>query len=131
MPKRLPALALFAVLAACSSRPDDALIKTQLVEALTRDAAGLFTVENVVRTNGFEASSNVYQADVEYDLVFQKSLTEVAAGVRDAHNPLAAGLGTVLLGARYGDFRAGQRLHQQEKLTFHKTERGWQLQPRE
>ena len=65
---------------------------------------------------------------MEYDLVFQKSLADLAINLRDSQDPLLAGLDLVALGIKYGQFQAGERRHRAEKATFHKTERGWLLQ---
>ncbi len=60
-------------LAACTNRPGDGEIQRQVTERLLGGNGGLFTVENFGKINGFESAQNVYDADVEYDLVFQKS----------------------------------------------------------
>ena len=122
-----PILALL-LLAACANRPGDSESERQITERLLREGGSLYVVENFRKTNGFEPSQNVYVAEVEYDLVFQKSLADLALNLRDRSDPLLAGLDLVALGLKYGQFQAGERRHRAEKATFHKTERGWLLQ---
>ncbi len=122
-----PILALL-LLAACANRPGDGDIQRQVTERLLGQGGSLYVVENFRKTNGFEPSQNVYIAEVEYDLVFQKSLADLALNLRERNDPLLAGLDLVALGLKYGQFQAGERRHRAEKVTFHKTERGWLLQ---
>jgi hypothetical protein len=119
---------LLLLLAACANRPGDSDIQRQVTERLLGQDGSLYVVENFRKTNGFEPSQNVYVAEVEYDLVFQKSLADLALNLRDRNDPLLAGLDLVALGLKYGQFQAGERRHRSERVTFHKTERGWLLQ---
>jgi hypothetical protein len=128
MKRRLfPILALL-LLVACANRPGDGDIQRQVTERLLSEGGSLYIVENFGKTNGFEPGQNVYVAEVEYDLVFQKSLADLAINLRDSKDPLLAGLDLVALGIKYGQFQAGERRHRAEKVTFHKTEQGWLLQ---
>ncbi|MFZ1642593.1 MAG: hypothetical protein WAV07_14410 [Candidatus Contendobacter sp.] len=122
-----PILALL-LLAACANRPGDGDIQRQVNERLLSEGGSLYTVDSFRKTNGFEPSQNVYIAEVEYDLVFQKSLADLALNLRDRSDPLLAGLDLMALGLKYGQFQAGERRHRTEQVTFHKTERGWLLQ---
>jgi len=124
---QFPLLALL-LLAACANRPGDGDIQRQVAERLLSEGGSLYTVENFRKTNGFEPGQNVYIADVEYDLIFQKSLADLALNLRDRNDPLLAGLDLMALGLKYGQFQAGERRHRTEQVTFHKTERGWLLQ---
>jgi hypothetical protein len=126
--KRLFVPLLALLLAACGNQPGDGDIRRQVTERLLGEGAGIFTVENFRKTNGFEPSQNVYVADVEYDLLFQKSLADLALNLRNRSDPVLAGLDLVALGLRYGQFQAGERQHRTEKATFLKTEKGWLLQ---
>lgn len=123
-------LAILALLwlAACANRPGDSDIQRQVTARLLSEGGSLYTVENFRKTNGFEPSQNVYIAEVSYDLVFQKSLADLALNLRDHHDPLLAGLDLMALGLKYGQFQAGERRHRTEQATFHKTEQGWLLQ---
>ncbi|HHW78653.1 MAG TPA: hypothetical protein GX399_16720 [Xanthomonadaceae bacterium] len=123
----IPLLALL-LLAACANRPGDNDIQRQVTERLLSGSGDLFRVENFRKTNGFEPGQNVYVAEVEYDLVFQKSLADLALNLRNRQDPLLAGLDLVALSLKYGQFQAGERQRRTEKATFHKTERGWLLQ---
>ena len=121
-------ISILLLLAACANRPGDKDIQRQVTERLLNEGGSLYTIENFRKTNGFEPGQNVYVADVEYDLVFQKSLADLALNLRDRSDPLLAGLDLVALGLKYGQFQAGERRHRTERATFHKTERGWLLQ---
>lgn len=127
--KRLffPLLALL-LLVACANRPGDGEIQRQITERLSIEGRGLFAVENFRKTSGFESGQNVYVAEVEYDLVFRRSLADLALNLGKRDDPVLAGLDLVALGLKYGQFEAGERLHRSEKATFRKTERGWLLQ---
>ena len=127
--KRLfvPLLALL-LLAACANRPGEGEIQRQVTERLLSEGGDLYTVENFRKTNGFEPSQNTYAADLEYDLVFKKSLADLALNLRKRDDPVLAGLDLVALGLKYGQFQAGERQHHTEKVTFFKTEQGWLLQ---
>jgi hypothetical protein len=122
-----PILALL-LLAACANRPGDGDIERQITERLLSEGGSLYVIENFRKINGFEPGQNVYVAEVEYDLAFQKSLADLALNLRDRSDPLLAGLDLVALGLKYGQFQAGERRHRTEKATFHKTKRGWLLQ---
>jgi hypothetical protein len=126
--KRLFFMTFILLLAACANRPGDGEIQRQVTERLLSEGGSLYTIENFIKTNGFEPGQNVYVAEVEYDLVFQKSLADLALNLRDSKDPLLAGLDLVALGIKYGQFQAGERRHRAEKVTFQKTERGWLLQ---
>lgn len=115
-------------LIACDSRPSDGDIQRQVAAQLLSEGSNLYTIENFKKTNGFEPSQNVYIAEVSYDLVFQKSLSDLALNLHDRHDPLLAGLDLVALGLKYGQFETGERRHRTEQATFHKTEQGWLLQ---
>ena len=121
-------ISILLLLAACANRPGDKDIQRQVTERLLNEGGSLYTIENFRKTNGFEPGQNVYVADVEYDLVFQKSLADLALNLRNRSDPLLAGLDLVALGLKYGQFQAGERRHRTERATFHKTERGWLLQ---
>ena len=126
--KRILLPIFILLLAACANRPGDSEIQRQVTERLLGEGGSLYIVENFVKTNGFEPSQHVYVAEVEYDLVFQKSLADMALNLRNSNDPLLAGLDVVALGVKYGQFQAGERRHRAEQVTFHKTERGWLLQ---
>jgi hypothetical protein len=136
MIKKFISIALLSVLlSACSGLPEDKAIETMLRDSILSDGLGdLFVLENFTKTNGFRESDNVYIVDIEYDLVFQKSFNEVMREIRaDPTGPQYGMFGSKLLLAaiqsNFGQFDAGDRIHKEDKVTLHKTEKGWQLAP--
>lgn len=76
-----------------------------------------------------------YCLDTEYDLVFQKSFSEVMREIRaDPTGPQYGMFGSKLvltaIESNFGQFDAGDRIHKVDEVTLHKTEKGWQLAPR-
>ena len=136
MIKKFISIALLSVLlSACSGLPEDKAIETMLRDSILSDGLGdLFVLENFTKTNGFRESDNVYIVDIEYDLVFQKSFNEVMREIRvDPTGPQYGMFGSKLLLAaiqsNFGQFDAGDRIHKEDKVTLHKTEKGGQLAP--
>jgi hypothetical protein len=135
---RLVTLLLLALLASGCGRsvPGNAEIEALLRDGILGDGLGdLFALEGFQRTNGFRESDNVYIVDVEYDLVFQKSFTEVVREIRA--NPTGPQYG--LFGSRlllaaiqsnFGQFEVGDRIHKREKVRLHHTEQGWLIASR-
>jgi hypothetical protein len=137
MIKRFISIALLSVLlSACSGLPEDKAIETMLRDSILSDGLGdLFVLENFSKTNGFRESDNVYIVDIEYDLVFQKSFIDVMREIRaDPTGPQYGMFGSKLVLAaiqsNFGQFEAGDRIHKVDKVTLHKTEKGWQLASR-
>jgi len=135
--KKLLVLILFSViLGACSGVPEDKAIETMVRDNILSDGLGdLFVLENFTKTNGFRESDNVYIVDIEYDLVFQKSFSEVMREIRaDPTGPQYGMFGSKLvltaIQSNFGQFEAGDRIHKMDKVTLHKTEKGWQLAPK-
>jgi hypothetical protein len=120
--RKLVVIALFSViLGACSGVPEDKAIETMVRDNILSDGLGdLFELENFTKTNGFRESDNVYIVDIEYDLVFQKSFIDVMREIRA--DPTA-------IQSNFGQFEVGDRIHKVDKVTLHKTEKGWQLAP--
>ena len=124
---------LVVLLSACSGLPEDKAIETMLRDSILSDGLGdLFVLENFSKTNGFRESDNVYIVDIEYDLIFQKSFTDVMREIRaDPTGPQYGMFGSKLVLAaiqsNFGQFEAGDRIHKVDKVTLHKTEKGWQL----
>jgi len=134
--KKLLVLILFSViLGACSGVPEDKAIETMVRDNILSDGLGdLFVLENFTKTNGFRESDNVYIVDIEYDLVFQKSFSEVMREIRaDPTGPQYGMFGSKLvltaIQSNFGQFEAGDRIHKMDKVTLHKTEKGWRLAP--
>jgi len=133
MKKLLALLLLSALLAACSGVPDNKEIETMLRNSLLTDGLDdLFTMENFTKANGFRESDNVYVVDVEYDMVFQKSFVDVVREIReDPTGPQYGMFGSkfilTAIQSNFGQFEVGDRIHKTDKVTLHKTEKGWQL----
>jgi hypothetical protein len=132
MKKRFAILLLGILLSACTKVvPEDGEIEAMLRASVLSDGFGdLFAFENFERTNGFRESDSVYIVDVEYDLVFQKSFIEVVREIRaDPTGPQYGMFGSKLLLSaiqfNFGQFEVGDRIHKQEKVRLHKTEKGW------
>jgi hypothetical protein len=128
-------LIVSAVLSACSGVPDDKSIESMVRDRILSDGLGdLFVLEKFAKTNGFRESDNVYIVDIEYDLVFQKSFVDVLREIRaDPTGPQYGIFGSKLvltaIQSSFGQFEAGDRIHKTDKVTLHKTEKGWQLAP--
>ena len=132
--KRIACLLMLFILAGCSGKPSNRQIENEVVKNVLSDGGNeLFQVENFVKTNGFEKSEHTYIADVKYDLVFKKSLEEVAQQLKNESQgspfgALGSGLGILALNMQFGNFEAGQRVNKEEKVTFIKTENGWRIE---
>ena len=133
MKKFIPVVLLSILLGACSGLPEDKEIETLVGNNLLTDGLGdLFVLENFSKANGFRESDNVYIVDVEYDLVFQKSFVDVVREIRsDPTGPQYGMFGSKLIltaiQSNFGQFEAGDRIHKMDKITLHKTEKGWQI----
>ena len=132
--KRIIVLLLAASLVACYGVvPDDREIETLVRDSLLTDGLDdLFVMENFAKTNGFRQSDNVYIVDVEYDLVFQKSFIDVVEEIRkDPTGPQYGMFGSkfilTAIQSNFGQFETGDRIHKADKITLHKTEKGWQI----
>ena len=127
-------LPLFVLLlAACTFKPTVGEIR-ELVEArLQKQGYGdLFSVENVKKVNGYKLRDNIYVAEVEYDLVFRKSLHELEAELQQDSGdaPVSTfmnAMGLFTLKMQYGNFKAGDRVHKKESIRLIRTEKGWRI----
>ncbi len=128
-------LFFLGVLSACSQLPDDKNIERLFSEQKLSDGFGdLFSIHGFRKTNGFQQSDNIYIVDVEYDLEFKKSLTDVLTDIsQDPVGPQYGVLGSKFIAltvkANFGNFSVGDRIHKTEKITLIRTEQGWQLAP--
>lgn len=120
-------------LMACSQLPDEKEIERVFAEnKLEKGFGDLFDVEAFRKTNGFQQSDNIYIVEIEYDLVFKKSLGDVLQEIsEDPVGPQYGVFGSKFIAytikANFGNFSAGDRLHQKEKITLINTEAGWQV----
>ncbi|WP_455210171.1 hypothetical protein [Kaarinaea lacus] len=117
----------------CSNKPSDEELRTQVSEFLLKDyRSKLYTVENFQKVNGFENNDRTYTAQVQYDLVFKVDLQDAHQFLGDGSNDSflqrsADALGLLSLTAQYGNFQAGDRVPQEDKVVLIKTEKGWRL----
>ena len=113
--------------------PEDREIETMVRASLLTDGLDdLFIMENFAKTNGFRQSDNVYIVDVEYDLVFQKSFADVVREIsKDPTGPQYGMFGSkfilTAIQSNFGQFETGDRINKIDKITLHKTEKGWQI----
>ena len=132
--KKFYIVTLFVVfLSACNGVPKDKEIESIVRSDILSDGFDdLFAVENFAKNNGFRESDNVYIVDVEYDLVFLKSFIDVVREIsNDPTGPQYGLLGSKFILAsiqsNFGQFEVGDRIHKTDKITLHKTEKGWQV----
>ncbi|MFD0949909.1 hypothetical protein ACFQ0F_05825 [Paraperlucidibaca wandonensis] len=124
---------LIFALIGCSDKPSDNEIEEQIVgNLLSNGGDEIFRIENFEKTNGFEKDSKTYIADVKYELVFKKSLHEVAQQLKQESQEspfgrMGAELGVMALKMQFGSFEAGHKVSKEEKISFNKTENGWQV----
>ena len=127
----LPLTAL--LLTACANKPSDEELRTQVTAYLLKhNRDKLFSVENFEKVNGFQNDEHSYTAEVKYDLVFKINLQDAPQIIGDDANKTfldkgIATLGLLSLTAQYGNFKAGDRVTQDEKVVLIKTEKGWRL----
>ena len=122
-----------AILSGCSSKPSDEELRIQVTSYLLKNNRDkLFSVENFEKVNGFQNDERTYTADVKYDLVFKIDLQDASQYIGEDTNKTLldkgiAALGILSLTAQYGNFKAGERTTQEEKVVLIKTEKGWRL----
>lgn len=133
-------------LTACSGKPSDSEIETQVVAQLVdNEVRQLASIESFTKTNGFEKDANTYVADIKYKVVFKKSLQDLAREAQQAAANNAStgdasldkafsgaqgminGLAMLAIQAKFGDFKRGDSLERTDRLAFIKTEKGWML----
>ena len=125
-------LLLSALIAGCTTpAPNEGKIESMVRESLLGDGLGdLFEIENFAKTNGFRESDNVFIADIEYDLVFQKSFIDVVREIRaDPTGPQYGVFGSkfilTAIQSNFGQFERGDKIRKTDKVRFHHTEKGW------
>ena len=123
-----------STLAACSGKPSVSEIRDQVASRLQAEGRDrLFEIRNFRKRNGFRKDDHTYIADVEYELVFRKSLADLQDELeKDAQDSpfraLSSSVEIMALKLKYGNFRAGDHLARKDKLTLIKTEQGWRIQ---
>lgn len=133
MTRLLALLLLTGLLSACASEPSEQELQKLLAQGLCAEGPQAFcTVENLHKDNGYWKDDHHYVAEVRYELVFSKSLRDVAIEAeRQPGGPLdklTQGLGLMSLGLMYGDFKAKDRLPRAQAVTLLKTEQGWRIE---
>ncbi|MDM7323193.1 MAG: hypothetical protein P3W87_008010 [Gammaproteobacteria bacterium] len=125
-PRLIFPLLLVGLLSACANKPSERELRTLLAQKLCKE--GFCKVENLHKQNGYWKDDHRYVAEVRYELVFTKSLREVAVEMSDENGRQSSNaLAELFLGMVYGDFKAGDRLPREEAVTLLKTEQGWRL----
>ncbi len=121
------ALLALMLLAGCSSKPSDQMIEEQVSTRLQQEyGSAIFEVVNFTKVNGIPRDRNTYVAEVEYDLRFKVGLQGATAALQEEGDSIfSAGLKAAALGVTYGDFKAGDTLHKQERVRFVRAEKGW------
>jgi len=132
MKRLLTILGLSFFLLACSGKPSvSELEKLVAIELKANTPQAIYNIENFKKIDGLSQDAQRYSADVSYELVFNKSLQDIAAQAQQAPggalDKLGAGVNLVTLSLLYGDFKAGDRLPRQQTLNLVKSENGWRL----
>ena len=123
------ALALPLALSACfDKRPSEAEVARLMAKA--NDNA-LMHVENVAVVNGFEESDKVFVADLAYDVVFDRGAREVTSicKANSLGDSIMCGATIFALTMKFGDFKAGERFHLTDSVTFIRKDKGWEIRP--
>lgn len=127
--KKLLLVTLALVLAGCSGKPSEGVIKEQVTAKLLADGNDqVYEVNNFKKINGIPQDDNNYIAEVAYDLRFKVDLEDAGDALQSkSSNVFAGGLKAMALGVKYGPFKAGDMLHFEEKIPFIRTDNGWQV----
>lgn len=145
--KRLFAIALCLILAACSGKPSSGDIREMVTQQLINDNnKDWIEIDHFEKVNGFEKDQNTYVVDIKYKVVFKKSLEEIAKEAQQEANNAKpntgnaavdsgltglggalAGIGVLALQFQHGNFKAGDSFEKTDQVVFIKTDNGWQL----
>ncbi len=134
-----------------SGNPGDRELQNQVMPLIVnKNFSDTVEIKNLSKTNGYETNAKTYTVDIAYDLVFKVNFKDLVAKQAPAadralnnsglKNPNATveqqidgvggGLTMLNLGAMrlvYGDFKAGDSIKQRDRVTFIKSENGWEL----
>lgn len=132
MQRILIVLSLGLMLLGCSGAPGvSELEKLLAIELKANTPQSIYRIENFKKVDGIQQDAQHYSAEVSFELVFTKSLQDVAEQAQQAPggalDKLGAGMNLVSLSLLYGDFKTGDRLPRQQTLNLVKTENGWRL----
>jgi hypothetical protein len=127
MMKKFAVLLVAVLLGACSMKPSDELIAQQATTQLLQQYGDtIFEVSNFRKVNGISRDDNHYEAEVEYDLRFLVDLQDATERLQQKSGSIfAASLEATALGLTYGNFKAGDTIHNKEWLHFVRSEKGW------
>jgi len=128
--------ACMAMLAGCSGIPSESEMSSQIEQQMNKVYGVEFVkLENFEKTNGREEGNNKYIADVTYDIVYTKSVDEVAKsadfssipGMSQMSSIGGSGLKKMIVKSTLGNFKAGDTKHANAEVAFVKSENGWVL----
>jgi len=120
------------LLAACSGTPGESDMADQIAEKINKQVGVKFVeIDDLEKTNGRMEGEERYIASVEYDLEFMKDRKEVmeALGKMQKGDYMGNAMKMVNMGilSAFGDFKAGDKQHTSNNLTFVQSENGWIL----
>ncbi|MBF6058089.1 hypothetical protein [Thiomicrorhabdus heinhorstiae] len=127
-------LSILLVLSGCFgiTQPTDPSVKEMAEQKFNRDYAGLFTVEEVEKINGYKQNDTHYVAELKIHAIAQRSLDEYAKAIM--HDESLSGLEKLtqsmsvgLLKMTLPEFQSGDRLEFDRDYLFIKTDNGWML----
>ena len=114
------------------SQPTDNDIKTSATDYFNQQFAGLFTVTEAVKNNGYKQNDTHYVAEMTLTAKAERSLDEYAAALMQdstlsAFEKMTNGMAVGLLKMTLPDFVAGDELEFKRNYLFIKTDNGWLL----
>jgi len=128
--------ACMALLAGCSGTPSESEMSSQIEQQMNNMYGVEFVkIENLEKTNGREEGENKYIADVSFDVVYTKSIDQVAEsadlssipGMSQMGGFLGGGMVKSVIKSSLGNFKEGDTKHNKAKIPFVKSENGWVL----
>lgn len=131
--RRVIIASLLCVLWGCSGKPSNSDIQEQVEKVVLSEGRDkIFSVSDFEKVNGFSNASNVYTADIKYNLVFKVGLSELQDNIRSEAEDSGLGeFASVIGGAAmlftFGNFKSGDKVQRQEKVEFIKTDNGWMI----
>jgi len=120
---------LLLLLAGCGGGPDEETLRSLVTERVQQvNGHAVVDVISFRRLNDTLHDDNSYSAEVEYELRFKVALSEAAEALKaETGSIFSAGVRAANLGMRYGDFRNGDTLVQQERVRLVQSDEGWQI----
>ena len=116
-------LVISCVVTGCSNKPGEGTIKKLFLADMEKSGLDkVMDIKGFTKTNGFEQDKNTYIADVGYDVVFKVGIKDLDRVIGQNAFLLQAGLAM-----SYGEFKAGDKQHREQKITLIKTDNGWRI----